>query len=104
MGERPIGAVRDVGYPMRHPGLPEVNRGRLYFNAGVLLVDLSLIRQRLPEMRNALAALRERAYKDQDFLNALFSDDFYELNIVWNGGGLGTYGHLMTAVNRGHRD
>ena len=91
MGGRPIGAVRDIGYPMGHQGLPEVNRGRFYFNAGVLLLDLSLIRQRLPEMRNALATLQETAYKDQDFLNAIFSDDLYELDIAWNAGGLGTY-------------
>ena len=91
MGERPIGAVRDIGYPIGHPGLPEINRGHIYFNAGVLLVNLSLIRRRLPEMKNALATLKETAYRDQDFLNAFFSDDFYELDIVWNAGGLGTY-------------
>ena len=91
MGRRPIGAARDIGYPMGHPGLPEVDRGRLYFNAGVLLINLSLIRQRLPDMRNALATLKETAYKDQDFLNAFFSVDFCELDIVWNAGGLGTY-------------
>ena len=91
MGGRPIGAVRDIGYPIGHPGLPEINRGHIYFNAGVLLVNLSLIRRRLPEMKNALATLKETAYRDQDFLNAFFSDDFYELDIVWNAGGLGTY-------------
>ena len=91
MGKKPIGAVRDIRYPMGHPGLPEVDRGRPYFNAGVVLVDLPLIRKRLPEMRKALAALQETAYKDQDFLNAFFSVDLYELDIVWNAGGLGTY-------------
>jgi lipopolysaccharide biosynthesis glycosyltransferase/predicted O-methyltransferase YrrM len=91
MGGKSIGAVRDIGYPIGHPGLPEVDRGRFYFNAGVLLVNLSLVRQRLPEMKNALATLKETAYKDQDFLNAFFSEDFYELDIVWNAGGLGTY-------------
>ena len=91
MGTRHIGAARDIGYPMGHPGLPEVNRGRFYFNAGVLLVNLSLVRQRIPEMKNALATLKETAYKDQDFLNAFFSDEIYELDIVWNAGGLGTY-------------
>ena len=90
LGGRPIGAVRDIAFPIGHPGLPEVNRGRIYFNSGVLLVNLSLIRQRLPEMRNAFAALQETLYKDQDFLNVFFPD-FYELDIVWNAGGLGTY-------------
>jgi len=42
-------------------------------------------------MRKALATLKETTFKDQDFLNAFFSDDFYELDIVWNAGGLGTY-------------
>jgi len=91
MGGKPIGAVRDIGYPMGHPGLPEAVRGRHYFNAGVLLVDQSLIRQRVPEMWIALAALKETEKKDQDFLNVFFSVDFFELDIVWNAGGLGTY-------------
>jgi hypothetical protein len=56
---------------MGHPELPEVNRSRVYFNAGALLIDLSLIRQRLPEMRIALAALQETAYRDQDLLFSL---------------------------------
>jgi lipopolysaccharide biosynthesis glycosyltransferase/predicted O-methyltransferase YrrM len=90
MGGKPIGAVRDIAFPIGHPGLPEVNRGRIYFNSGVLLVDLLLIRQRLPEMKNALATLQETLYKDQDFLN-IFFPDFYQLDIVWNAGGLGTY-------------
>ena len=90
MGGKPIGAVRDIAFPVGHPGLPEANRGRVYFNSGVLLVNLSLIRQRLPEMRDALATLEETLYKDQDFLNVFFSD-FYELDIVWNASGLGTY-------------
>ena len=103
MGGRPIGAVRDIGYPMGHPGLPEVNRGRLYFNAGVLLVNPSLIKQRLPEKPNALAALQQTVYKDQDFLNTFFSDNFYELDIVWNAGGLGTHAS-WSSVDRDNRD
>ena len=90
MGAKPFGAVRDIAFPVGHPGLPEVNRGRVYFNSGVLLVNLLLFRQRLPELRNALATLQETVYKDQDFLNVFFID-FYELDIVWNAGGLGTY-------------
>jgi lipopolysaccharide biosynthesis glycosyltransferase/predicted O-methyltransferase YrrM len=90
MGRKPFGAVRDIAFPVGHPGLPEVNRGRVYFNSGVLLVNLLIFRQRLPEMKNALATVQETAYKDQDFLNVFFSD-FYELDIVWNAGGLGTY-------------
>ena len=90
MGAKPFGAVRDIAFPLGHPGLPEVNRGRIYFNSGVLLVNLLLFRQRLPELRNALATLQETVYKDQDFLNVFFTN-FYELDIVWNAGGLGTY-------------
>ena len=90
MGGKAIGAVRDIAFPIGHPGLPEANQGRIYFNSGVLLINLSLIRRRLPEMTNALATQQETAYKDQDFLN-IFFPDFYELDIVWNAGGLGTY-------------
>jgi lipopolysaccharide biosynthesis glycosyltransferase len=91
MRGKAIGVVRDIGFPMGHPGLPEVNRDRFYFNAGVLLVNLSLIRQQLPKLRNAFATLKETEHKDQDFLNAFFCNDFYELDVVWNAGGLGTY-------------
>jgi len=104
MGGKPIGVVRDIGYPMGHPGLPEANRGRFYFNAGVLLLDLSLIRQRLPETRSALATLKETEYRgralDQDFLNVFFSDDFYELDIVWNASGFGTYASTWPSLDR----
>ena len=100
MGGRTVGVVRDIGLPMGHPGLPEANRGRFYFNAGVLLGDLSLIRQRLPEIRNALATIKEAAFKDQDFLNVFFSDDFYEFDIVWNANGLGTYASTWTIADR----
>ena len=90
MGGRPIGAVRDLEHPLGHTGLPEVDRGRPYFNACVLLLDLFLIRQRLPEMKNALAERQETMFKDQDFLNSFFSGDFYELDTAWNAG-LGIY-------------
>ncbi|KAF8526627.1 glycosyltransferase family 8 protein [Hysterangium stoloniferum] len=97
MGKCAIGATRDIGYPLGHPGLSEVERCRPYFNAGVLLINLSLSRQRHPEMRNALAARQETAYKDQDFLNAFFSGDLYELDIAWNASGLGTYASWSSA-------
>ena len=85
--------------------------GRLYFNSGMLLVNLSIIRQRLPEMRNALATIQETTYKGQDFLNVFFSDDFYELDIVWNAVALAytlhshpIHGHPLTAIRHGHMD
>ena len=62
--------------------------------------DVYQIRQRVPEIRNALATLKETAYKDQDFLNVFFSDDFYELDIVWNASGLGTYASKWKSVDR----
>ena len=105
MGGRPIGAVRDIGYPIGHPGLPEINRGHIYFNAGVLLVNLSLIRRRLPEMKNALATLKETAYRDQDFLNAFFSDDMSSISCGMLAALAHTlHGRMMTATTHGHRD
>ena len=45
MGGRHIGAMRDIAFHIGHPELPEVNQGHIYFNSGVLLLNLSLIRQ-----------------------------------------------------------
>ena len=94
IGGKPFGAVRDIEFPLGPPGLFEADRTPKYFNSGVLLVNLDLFRQRIPEMNNALATLQETPHKykhkDQDFLNVFFPD-FYELDIVWNATGLGTY-------------
>ena len=95
IGGKPFGAVRDIAFPLGPPGLFEDNPGRSYCNTGVLLLNLLSIRQRLPEMTNAFATLSDSTmskymYKDQDFLNVFFPD-FYELDLMWNATGLGSY-------------
>jgi len=83
LGEKAIGAVRDIGHPLGHD---EIRRGP-YFNAGVLLLDLTRLRPRVPELCDIPAT----RYKDQDALNTCFAHDWAELDLGWNASGLGTY-------------
>jgi lipopolysaccharide biosynthesis glycosyltransferase/predicted O-methyltransferase YrrM len=92
LGGRFLGAARDIGHPLGHEGLPETEKGRPHFNAGVMLLDLTLIRTRLPAFAQLVRERAETTYKDQDLLNAFFAlDDWLELNVEWNASGLGTY-------------
>ena len=92
LGNMPIAAVRDIGHPLGHHGLPDTERGRPHFNAGVILLDLTRIRERLPALVKLAHERAETTYKDQDLLNAFFGPDgWLELDLEWNAAGLGTY-------------
>lgn len=94
LGGKSLGAVRDIGHPLGHAGLPSEELGRPHFNAGVLLLDLARIREKQATLVRQASERKETAYKDQDVLNALFGGDqrdWHELDIQWNAGGLGTY-------------
>jgi lipopolysaccharide biosynthesis glycosyltransferase len=84
---KPLGAVQDVGHPMGHAG---VVRGQ-YFNAGVLLLDLTRLRAVLPCLFARVQEMENSAYKDQDVLNIHFRDHWHPLDLRWNAQGLGTY-------------
>lgn len=87
LGAKVIGAAVDVGYPMGHPGVER----RPYFNAGVLLMDLSKIRAVLPELFEACLERKSSLHEDQDALNVVFRDRWHVLDLKWNAQGLGTY-------------
>ena len=94
LGGKFLGAARDIGHPLGHAGLPEGERCRPYFNAGVLLLDLARIREEIPALTIMTRKRKDTAYKDQDLLNAFFAANgrgWHELDIKWNAGGLGTY-------------
>ncbi|KAI0267291.1 nucleotide-diphospho-sugar transferase [Gloeopeniophorella convolvens] len=82
-----LGAAVDVGYPSGHG---EVGEGR-YFNAGVLLMDLTSIRRRLPELKELSKGAEHAHFADQDALNLHFRGDWEEIPLRWNAQGLGTY-------------
>ncbi|TFY60604.1 hypothetical protein EVJ58_g5039 [Rhodofomes roseus] len=90
---RPLGTVRDVGFPMGHEGM---HRGP-YFNAGVLLMDLARIRTEWDALTATAETLLGAEYADQDALNTHFRDTWLPLPMKWNAQGLGTYAELQSA-------
>ncbi|KAH9938677.1 nucleotide-diphospho-sugar transferase [Fomitopsis serialis] len=90
---KPLGAARDVGYPMGHGG-PQ--RGP-YFNAGVLLMDLAQVRGRMGALSATAESSLSDKYADQDALNTHFRDAWLPLPMKWNAQGLGTYAELPSA-------
>jgi lipopolysaccharide biosynthesis glycosyltransferase len=60
---------------------------RRYFNAGVLVMDLSLMRDQhsLEEIMSCVATRRDEfSWFDQDALNIVFADRWYPLHPRWN--------------------
>ncbi|KII96013.1 glycosyltransferase family 8 protein [Plicaturopsis crispa FD-325 SS-3] len=92
---RAIGAVIDMGHPV---GYQEAEK-RPYYNAGVLLMDLAKIREGYSELGIIAKQMAGSRYKDQDVLNAYFAQDggWFELDMKWNGQGLGTYADQPSA-------
>ncbi|KAL1939691.1 hypothetical protein VTO73DRAFT_9724 [Trametes versicolor] len=84
---KPIAAAVDVGFPVGHDGVKQPP----YFNAGVLLMDLTTIRKRLDELNALAATMKDSRMQDQDALNVHFGTDWLPLSLQWNAQGLGTY-------------
>ena len=82
-----IGACVDVGHPMGHEGVERT----AYFNAGVLLMDLTKLRRTSTKLLATVDAYAASPYKDQDALNAHLHGDWFQLSLKWNAQGLGTY-------------
>ncbi|KAJ6630266.1 nucleotide-diphospho-sugar transferase, partial [Mycena sp. CBHHK59/15] len=74
---KPLGAVRDVGFPNGHD-----NKGP-YFNAGVMLMDLALARQKFAELET-LATKEHLRFLDQDALNLHFRGEWTSIGQEWN--------------------
>ena len=89
LGGKSLAAAPDVGIPNGHEmlGWKEVP----YFNAGVLLMDLALVRARLPALQALVAEMKGSLHQDQDVLNVHFKGDWQVLSLRWNAQGLGTY-------------
>ncbi|KIM37631.1 glycosyltransferase family 8 protein [Hebeloma cylindrosporum] len=87
LGGKVLGAVTDIGHPMGHS---EIER-RSYFNAGVLLIDLSKARLAIDELEDLAKTMKNSKFRDQDALNVYFADAWMPLGLTWNAQGLGTY-------------
>lgn len=84
----PIAAVRDVLYPVKDIHRHNIGLGYndRYFNAGVLLFNLSLWRQNHYEEK-LIEFCKEDNYAyfaDQDALNSVFMGKWLELSPCWN--------------------
>jgi hypothetical protein len=91
-----FGAVTDVGYPQGHEDIAR----QPYFNAGVLLMDLAKMRDRIEDVNKLAREMREAKFRDQDCLNIHFWDEWMPLHLQWNAQGLGTYA-LLSSKDRG---
>ena len=88
LGSKALGAAVDVGHPQ---GYEAIGR-EVYFNAGVLLMDLAKIRCGLPQLKHfARSGVQRGKFEDQDVLNVHFRGEWRELPLTWNAQGLGTY-------------
>lgn len=93
MGEMSIGAVRDPSGALI-TGQRDLMKNRdlfdpsdAYFNAGMLLIDIERWRNAniLGRMEEAYASgIMQRIYYDQDLLNLIFKNKWYQLPWRWN--------------------
>ena len=87
-----LGACPDVGFPLGHEG---IERGP-YFNAGVLLMDLTKVRVEVQKLRDIAKSTLSSKFLEQDTLNVHFRGAWKSLSLEWNAQGLGTYAEART--------
>ena len=87
-----LAAAPDVGSPSGHDGI-----GRMpYFNAGVMLVDLTLMPKDLGFLHTLAERMENSRFRDQDALNLQYKDNWQPVGLKWNAQGLGTYAKCRT--------
>ncbi|KAJ3531773.1 hypothetical protein NMY22_g8017 [Coprinellus aureogranulatus] len=89
----PIGAALDIGHPFGPSGLPNGSSDIKYFNAGVLLMDLTKIRSsgEMEALVETSKQMKNSTFADQDSLNVHFRGRWKEVSVKWNAQGLGSY-------------
>ncbi|KAH7320417.1 nucleotide-diphospho-sugar transferase [Rhizoctonia solani] len=88
-----VAAAPDVGHPYGHPSAEGISRV-LYFNSGVMLIDLARVRSIKDEIIQTARKMKDSYFKDQDALNIIFRGKWLELSLKWNASGLGTYANI----------
>ena len=84
-----LGVVPDPFMPTGHDGV-RVPRG-LFFNSGVLLIDLVEVRPTIPALEKLCCRMKgTTAFRDQDPLNVHFRSHTMPLSDRWNAIGYGT--------------
>lgn len=90
LNQYPIGAVNDYGIITSKKYMKQKlsvisEKCNKYFNSGVLLIDLKQWRKnKFSERILKLASNNEFPHHDQDALNIVFFDNWYELPLKWN--------------------
>jgi lipopolysaccharide biosynthesis glycosyltransferase len=87
MENRPIAAVKDIELAKEHGKRIRLPEGHTYFNAGVLLLDLEMLRQSAFEEAAITFAATEPErvqLNDQDILNILLAKNVSYLPLKWN--------------------
>jgi lipopolysaccharide biosynthesis glycosyltransferase len=87
MENRPIAAVKDIELAKEHGKRIRLPEGHTYFNAGVLLLDLEMLRQSAFEEAAITFAATEPErvqLNDQDILNILLARNVSYLPLKWN--------------------
>lgn len=87
----PLGAIEDIGLTTSKKGLIEkqkdigLKRDSLYFNAGVIIMDLEQWRKNnYSEKAIELALNNNFKSHDQDVLNKIFMDNWEQIDFRWN--------------------
>ena len=92
LGGKLLGACPDVGFPLGHE---KIEHGP-YFNAGVLLMDLTKVRRGVQGLGEVAKSMVSSKFVEQDALNIHFRGNWKSLSLEWNAQGLGTYAELST--------
>ncbi|VDB85569.1 unnamed protein product [Peniophora sp. CBMAI 1063] len=98
--DHPLGAVQDVGYPLGPTSTLDTPSDP-YFNAGILLLELSKIRSGLVDLKAIALKNLSSQCADQDALNAHFSQRWLSMPLEWNAQGLGTYAKMRSPERAG---
>eukprot|EP00049_Salpingoeca_infusionum_P010137 m.171596 g.171596 ORF g.171596 m.171596 type:complete len:967 (+) comp14554_c0_seq1:291-3191(+) len=95
---KPLGAVVDFGHPHGHDTLAKHGWKvgcDLYFNAGVLLMDVAALRKNCDEwFEFAVGQSGLLKHQDQDVMNLWLQGQWHSLPLKWNAQGLGTYANF----------
>ncbi|QRV90439.1 glycosyltransferase family 8 protein [Ceratobasidium sp. AG-Ba] len=95
LGANLVAAAPDVGHPFGRQSKESLERF-MYFNAGVILLDLARIRATNTDLNEAARNMKDSYFKDQDALNHVFRTEWFKLSLGWNASGMGTYADIPT--------
>lgn len=111
LNNHPIGAIEDVGLTTSKKGRLEkqnnigLKKNSLYFNSGVIIMDLEQWRKK-DYSKEAINLALNNNFKshDQDVLNKIFMDNWQQIDLRWNVIPPITYMYPKILFSRKYRD